>query len=94
MEIAVNFDHNRSGWVLHSMTGGVRTRIGPWLFFREQETMLWLFRYVGAGETAIRGAEQCIHSWGRGTVHIELAGGRRNLLRLCPPLSDCLTPLG
>lgn len=93
MDIAVNFDHNRGGWVVHSMTADVRTRIGPWLFLRQQETMLRLFRYVGAGESAITDAEQCIRSWGCGTVHIALAAGRRNLLRLCAPWCDGLTPL-
>jgi hypothetical protein len=85
----VNFDHRLDGWAVHCMDG--RIRVGPWARVRgDGFTLLRLFRYIGAGEDELAEAEIDLRRWGRGSIHVDLIPGRRNLLQLSRPWSEDL----
>jgi hypothetical protein len=86
MRILVNYQH-RDSWFVHAISEDTQTPISPILPVRDQATLIRLLRYVGATEENIEQAHEDIRRWNRGGVWIELAPGRKNLLRIRRPWS-------
>jgi hypothetical protein len=82
----------RNKWSLHCSLEDARTAISPWVHVTDQPTLMKLFRYVGANDEEIAEAEDNIHRWSRGTVHLTLIPGRKNLLRIREPWNEGLLP--
>lgn len=79
MRVIVNFQH-RKGWNIHTMAEDCRTRLGPYRDVASEETLLRLFRYLGASEEAMREAENDLRRWSRGGIHIDVPEDRVGLL--------------
>lgn len=80
----------RGDWWVHCIASDAKTPISPHVSVKTQETLIRLLRYVGAGAENIAEVESCIRQWHRGSVRIQIAPGRKNLLRLRKPWSDGL----
>jgi hypothetical protein len=52
---------------------------------RDEAALLELLSYIGADDAAIADAKNDIQRWARGSVWIELACDRKNLLRIRTP---------
>jgi hypothetical protein len=59
---------------------------------RREETLIRLLRYVGATDSDIADVRESIFRWCRGSVFIDLAPGRKNLLRIRLPWAEQLDP--
>ena len=79
MRVIVNFQH-RKGWNIHTMAEDCRTRLGPYRDVASEETLLRLFRYLGASEEAMQEAENDLRRWSRGGIHIDVPEDRLRLL--------------
>ncbi len=79
MRVLINFQH-RKGWNIHTMAEDCKTPVGPWRDVASQETMLRLFRYLGATDAAMDQVEREIRMWSRGGVHIDVPADRLHLL--------------
>jgi hypothetical protein len=64
VRVIVNFQH-RKGWNIHTMAEDCRTRLGPYRDVASEETLLRLFRYLGASEEAMQEADGDIKRWSR-----------------------------
>jgi hypothetical protein len=92
MRILVNFQLRRA-WSVHCIAEDCKTSISPFIQVASQETLIRLLRYVGAGDAEIEEAETDIRRWSRGGIHITLAPGRKNLLKIRAPWNaDLLEP--
>lgn len=95
MRVIVHFQL-RGDWWLHCSLEDACTAISPWIRVRvadppdRQATLYKLLRYVGADDEAMAEVEKNIRWWHRGSVHITLTPGRRNLLRIRPPWNEGL----
>jgi hypothetical protein len=88
VRVLVNYSLRKETWSVHAVADDARTPISPILPVTDQVTLIRLLRYVGASETEIDEVNQNIGRWSRGSTWIELAEGRRNLLRIRQPWSD------
>jgi hypothetical protein len=89
MRILVNF-MLRDVWHVHCMDEDGRTPISPLCTVRDRDTLVRLLRYVGAADRDMIAVHHDILRWSRGSIWIELAPARKNLLRIRPPYSDSL----
>ena len=89
MRVMVNFAL-RDCWSVHCVSKDALTCISPTLLVPDQPTLIRLLRYVGATDAELKKVDERIREWGRGSVIISLAPGRRNLLRIRAPWSDGL----
>lgn len=89
MRVMVNFTL-RDCWSVHCVSEDALTCVSPTLLVSDQPTLIRLLRYVGATDAELKKVDERIRDWGRGSVIISLAPGRRNLLRIQPPWSDGL----
>ena len=88
MRVLVNYMLRKETWFVHAMDADAQTPISPILPLREQATLVRLLRYVGAGAAEMEEVNGNIGRWSRGSTWIELAPGRKNLLRIRRPWSD------
>ena len=89
MRVMVNFTL-RDCWSVHCVSEDALTCISPTHLVPDQPTLIRLLRYVGATYAELKKVDERIREWGRGSVFVTLAPGRRNLLRIRPPWSDDL----
>jgi hypothetical protein len=87
VRILVNLQHN-NGWWVHSIAEDARTPIGQFVSAKDEATLIGLLRYIGATEDNIEQVREDIRRWNRGSVFIDLAPVRKNLLRIGKPWSD------
>ncbi len=89
MRIMVNFQLEREAWIIQCTPETDRMPISPIVRTSEPDTLIHLLRYVGANDTDI---EQVSHRipLGRGSIGINLAAGRKNLLQVREPWSEGL----
>lgn len=87
MRVIVNFMY-RNGWFVHCLADDARTPISPYITVATLETLIRLLRYVGAGEIEIAEVHEDVRRWSRGSVYVDLAPGRKNLLGIRPPWND------
>lgn len=81
MRVIVNFQEHRK-WHIHTMAEDGRTRLGPHIDVASKETMLRLFRYLGADDAAMAEVEQELRMWNRGGVHLDVPAEKLRLLRV------------
>ena len=81
MRVIVNFQH-RKGWWIHTIAEDCRTTLGPHLHVASETTLLRLFRYLGATDVALDGAERELRMWSRGGIHIDVPEDRLPLLKV------------
>ncbi len=81
MRVIVNFQ-NRKGWWIHTIAEDCRTPLGPHLHVAREETLLRLFRFLGATEEAMEQAERELRMWSRGGIHIDVTEDRLPLLKV------------
>jgi hypothetical protein len=79
VRLIVNFQH-RKGWNIHTIAEDCRTPLGPFRDVASEETLLRLFRYLGASEDAMQEAERDLRRWSRGGIHIDVPEERLSLL--------------
>jgi hypothetical protein len=79
VRVIVNFQH-RKGWNIHTMAEDCQTRLGPYRDVASEETLLRLFRYLGASDDAMQEAERDLRRWSRGGIHIDVPEDRLRLL--------------
>jgi hypothetical protein len=79
MRVLINFQH-RKGWNIHTLAEDCKTPLGPWRDVASEETMLRLFRYLGATDEAMEQAERELRMWSRGGIHIDVPSDRLYLL--------------
>jgi hypothetical protein len=77
VRVLVNFMLRKDTWFVHAITEDARTLISPILEVREQDTLIRLLRYIGAGDAEIDHVLEDIRRWSRGGVWIELEPGGR-----------------
>jgi len=88
MRVLVNYILRKEVWYVHAITEEALTPISPILPVHNQATLIRLMRYIGAGDAEIDEVNRNIGRWSRGSVWIELAPGRKNLLRIRRPWSE------
>jgi hypothetical protein len=88
MRVLVNYMLRKETWFVHAIAGDAATSISPILEVRDQVTLLRLLLYIGASEANVDEVNMKIGRWSRGCTWIELAPGRRNLLRIRQPWSE------
>lgn len=87
MRILVNFMH-RESWTVHCLLEDCQTPISPHVFLHgDSATLIRMLRYVGAGDEEIGQVETDVRRWGRGSVFLSLAPGRKNLMQIRQPWS-------
>jgi hypothetical protein len=87
MRILLNYTLRKDTWFVHAVTGDAGIPISPILPVRDQAMLIRLLRYVGAGDSANEEVNVDIARWSSGSTWIDLAPGRRNLLRIRLPWS-------
>jgi hypothetical protein len=92
MRILVNFMLRGEVWHIHAVSEDAKTPISPFRQVRDQATLIRLLRYVGASDAEIEEVHTRIRQWSRGGVFLDLAPGRRNLLKIRPPWNADLAP--
>jgi hypothetical protein len=91
VRIIVNFQF-REHWTAHCLLEDARTPISPFVSMKQKSTLIRLLLHVGANDDEIAEVEEYIRRWSRGSVHITLAPGRKNLLRIREPWCEGLLP--
>lgn len=74
MCVIVNFQEHRFCWMIHTIAEDCRTPLGPYIRVASKETMLRLFRYLGATDSDMAEVEQELCQWNRGGVASRRAG--------------------
>jgi hypothetical protein len=77
----------RDAWLVHCLAENAKTPISPYVRVASQGMLIRLLRYVGASDSDIAEVEEKIRRWSRGSIDIDLADGRRNLLKIRPPFN-------
>jgi hypothetical protein len=79
MRLILHFQE-RKRWTIHAMAEDCRTRMSPHRDVASKETMLRLFRYLGATDANIEQVETEIRQWNRGSVHLDVPGDRLHII--------------
>lgn len=90
MRVLVSFELRKDTWFIQCLAEGTRAPISSVVSVAEAATLIHVLRYVGANDIEIDEVNNTIADQRRGTVAIELAPGRKNLLQLRRPWSDGL----
>jgi hypothetical protein len=91
VRILVNFQF-RERWTVHCLLEDARTPISPFVSMKQKGTLIRMLLHVGATDSEIDKVEDDMRRWSRGTVHITLTPGRKNLLRIREPWCEGLLP--
>lgn len=75
MRVIVNFQLHL-GWQIHTIAEDCRTVLGPFMDVSSEQTLVKLFRYLGATEEALAGAVNDLKQWSRGGIHIDVPEDR------------------
>jgi hypothetical protein len=70
MRLLVNFQ-DTNGWTVHCLAEDCQTRISPALDVASLETLRRLLRRAGTDEDEMQHFEQCVRTWGKGSVWID-----------------------
>lgn len=90
MRILVHAFEPREGWIIQCLADDARTTVAPHSRVASYESVLRLFRYVGATEEAMAEVDRDHQRWSIISARIDLIPGRKNLLRVRPPWNEGL----
>jgi hypothetical protein len=85
VRVIVNFQSRLGIWAVNCLLEDARTPISAFITMKSYDTLVRLLRYVGATDAVMAEVERDHRRWGRGTLHIEILPGRKNLLRIRQP---------